>query len=749
MTKFQPVLLQPKLLEATARIKKTGSSQKEQDHERRPELNKAVPKTAIEEEFPIEVSLYVQPPEQPDKKAVEKTEEAGGIQKDEEKPLLDTGEDTDIVANTVEDTGEDTDTVASTVEDTGEDTDTVVNTVEHTGEQPEVDEGVAAGEKMVSDTKDSFLAKTGHAAVSEPWGELFAQAVSLHKLGVEGDRDSVKEAFKLLEKLRELAPQNTLVEAYYGSATSLLGRDAVNPTERFNKAIRGLKILDSVVAHEPESVEIRTLRAYVCYRLPENFFHRTGTAVEDLSYLAARYDSDPPFSHEFYCQVLFDLGAAYKRLSQSREAESTWQKLLSVTRDPKYIELLRAEGFQAASLIPAQDTEKKNKPLDEEIEKKLAEGIKLRDLALKGDPEASHKAFSFFKKALAANPDSPLAKAYYADCMSLAARDSADPGEMFSTPIKASKIIDSAVNSSPDDARIRMIRAYHCFRLPEAFFHRTAPAIADFEYLIQMHEKDRSVFPSETYWQLLYDLSVAYQRLGLEEEASSTRKKLLSLKPGPRFKAMINESSGPAPARSTLEQLTPDNREAFYQEGFRLHDLGVAGNRAASKMALDLWQKAYEAYPGDTVARAYFGSSMALVGRDSTEPNAIFGNAIKGLVHLNRAISRDRNNPRIRLLRAYLAYSLPEVFFHQTKRAVKDFKFLKMVCEQEDSIFSRDLYHKILYDLGVAYQRTSDTEKAQKVWAKLLKEDSDPKYKALLKERMGTGDEDQPQKNNK
>ncbi|MCL5057512.1 MAG: tetratricopeptide repeat protein [Actinobacteria bacterium] len=709
MTEFQPVLSQPYLIEATAKI--TGHSQKEQAHERRLELNKAVPKTALEEEYPLEVPLCVQPPEQPDKKAVEETEEAGGSKKEEEKPVLDTGEDN--------------------------------------GEQPEMGEGCVVGEKMASDTKDSLPAQIAHGYAGEPWGELFTQAVNLHKLGVEGDQDAVKEAHKLLEKLRSLAPKNTLAEAYYGSATSLLGRDAANPTERFNKAIRGLKILDSVVAREPESIEIRTLRAYVCYRLPENFFHRTGTAVEDLSYLAARYEGDPSFSQDFYCQVLFDLGASYKRLSQDQEAESTWQKLLSSAKDPKYIELLRAEGFHAAGLIPAQDTGQKTKPQDGKIEKKLAEGIKLRDLALKGDTEASRKAFSFFKKAMAANPDEPLARAYYADCMSLAARDSADPGEMFSTPIKASKIMDSAVNSSPGDVRIRMIRAYHCFRLPEAFFRRTAPAIADFEHLIQMHEKDQSVFPTETYWQLLYDLSVAYQRLRLEEEALSTRKKLLSLNPDSKFKALIDENGGHELVRGPLEQLSPDNREAFYQEGFRLHDLGVAGNPAASKMALDLWQKAYEANPGDTVARAYYGSSMALAGRDSAEPNAIFGNAIKGLVHLNRAISRDRNNPRIRLLRAYLAYSLPEVFFHQTKRAIKDFRFLKMVCEQEDSVFPRELYHKILYDLGAAYQRTGDSEKAQKVWGKLMKDSPDSKYKALLQERMGAGDEDQPEENNK
>lgn len=739
MTEFQPVPSQPDIADQTAKIKQAGHSQNELDHEPGLKISKIVFKAAMEKEYPIEVPLCAQWPEQlpekPNQETLGEIKNPFDMKTGDREPITDTGENTP----------------AQPALETGAAGGELTVSGNGTPDTEEIapDTGGTGGDQVTSDTGGGSREPAYYYAGNEPWAELFVQAVKLHKQGIEGDKDAVREAHKILEQLREKNPENALVEAYYGSATSLLGRDAVNPMERFNKAIRGLKILDSVVAREPENTEIRTLRAYVCYRLPENFFHRTGTAVEDLSWLAGHYDSNPgAFSQDFYCQILFDLGASYKRLGQDQKAGSTWQKLLSLTQNPKYIDLLRAEGFHPACLIPARDAGQKARPQNGETEKLLAEGIALRELALKGDTGASHKAFSFFKKAMAANPDNPLVKAYYADCMSLAARDSADPGEMFSTPIKASKIMDSAVNSSPDDVSIRMIRAYHSFRLPEAFFRRTAPALADFEYLVQAYEKDRSVFPADTYFQLLYDLSLAYRRLGLEEEASATREKLRSLNPGPKFRAMLDENSGHQPVRRPLEELTPDNREAFYEEGFRLHDLGVAGNREAAKASLELWQKAYETNPGDTLARAYYGSSMALVGRDSTEPNAIFGNAIKGLVHLNRAISRDRNNPRIRLLRAYLAYSLPEVFFHQTKRAIKDFRFLKMLCEQENSVFPRERYHKILYDLGMAYQRTGDDERAKKTWAKLLKENPDSRYKTMLAERMGTGSEDQSQENN-
>jgi tetratricopeptide (TPR) repeat protein len=296
------------------------------------------------------------------------------------------------------------------------------------------------------------------------------------------------------------------------------------------------------------------------------------------------------------------------------------------------------------------------------------------------------------------------------------------------------------VNSSPDDVRIRLLRAYQSFRLPEAFFRRTASAIADFEYLAGRYEKDSSVFSRETYHQILYDLGVAQRRLGMQEESSRVWKKLLSLRPNAKYKAMIEKERGDNLFRGPFRRPSLENRDAYYKEATRLHDLGVAGNKTAVKLALDMWQKAYEKNPGDALARAYYGSSLALSGRDATDPNTMFSGGIKGLVHINRALSRDRNNHRIRLLRAYLAYSLPEAFFHQTQRAVKDFRRLAMAYEMDQSIFSREVYLKLLYDLGEAYQRTGDNERAQKVWSRLLSENPGPKYVELLRAKVGNAE---------
>jgi hypothetical protein len=90
----------------------------------------------------------------------------------------------------------------------------------------------------------------------------------------------------------------------------------------------------------------------------------------------------------------------------------------------------------------------------------------------------------------------------------------------------------------------------------------------------------------------------------MEEEESSVWEKLLSKNPDTKYKEKINDmqSHSVNPAQYVLWS----NKEAFYQEGKRLHAFGVAGNKEAVKRALDVWQQAYQAYPNDPVAHGYY-----------------------------------------------------------------------------------------------------------------------------------------------
>jgi tetratricopeptide (TPR) repeat protein len=375
-----------------------------------------------------------------------------------------------------------------------------------------------------------------------------------------------------------------------------------------------------------------------------------------------------------------------------------------------------------------------NKHIQEGIDKLPEEAIDLYIQAFSGDKKAADKACDYFKRAHLADPGNPLIKVYYADCLSLAGSYEKTAEIMIGKAIQAMKMFDSVVNSNRDNINFRFMRAYHSFRLPEAFFHRTNVAIIDFEYLIERYENDPTVFSEEIYWQLLYDLGLANVKIELPEDAKEIWEKLLSKNPPKKYKKMIEEHLGngkkanPWALRNYAAPLEEDGR--------RLHALAVAGNKQAVKMALEVWKQVYQANPQDPVAQAYYGSCLALSAKDVKENKTLFTDTISGLMLLNGAVDSAPDNPEILTLRGFLAYSLPEAFFELTPKAIEDFEKVKMAYEKDNSVISQELYHEILYHLGIAYNRVGMDWKAKLVWTELLMKNPDLKYQISLSGRV-------------
>jgi len=195
------------------------------------------------------------------------------------------------------------------------------------------------------------LSEGGKTMDEQSSSDIFTEAVNLHNIGVEGDKEAVKKAYKIFKKICADDPRDCLAEAYLGSITALLGRDEIDPNKRFRLALDGLKILDRAVSKEPDNIEIRILRGFVSHRLPEMYFHRKATAIEDFNYVISRYERNKKvLSRDFYCKILFELGLDYKELDRTGDAQSTWEKLLNVSDDPGYAELLKQEGFDIAGV---------------------------------------------------------------------------------------------------------------------------------------------------------------------------------------------------------------------------------------------------------------------------------------------------------------------------------------------------------------------------------------------------------------
>lgn len=363
----------------------------------------------------------------------------------------------------------------------------------------------------------------------------------------------------------------------------------------------------------------------------------------------------------------------------------------------------------------------------------MDEGLKFYELAVKGSRQDLKKAFDFFEALYNEDPSDPDITAYYADCLSLMSRDSTDTNTLFGNAIKSIKLFDEAINADPENMNIRILRVKQSLRLPESFFKRTATAINDLEFLLDKYEKNSGSVSEEQYFEILYLFGKCYLRLGMKEEAMANWNRLIEVgSDSPYHNLVDQEMKNIASAAYKIDIKATSDLARLFKEGIRLHNLGVEGNADAAVKAKEVLQKVYDQAQKNPLVEAYYGSSIALVGKYSTDSQTMFGSAIQGMKLLNHAVEADSSNPKLRYLRGNLLYSLPESFFHTSEKAAKDFKFVAAEHERNPDILSKDKYWQMLYDLGVCYERMNQTEQALKVWKKLLRITNDPKYQELL-----------------
>ncbi|RLL40614.1 hypothetical protein D8M04_18895 [Oceanobacillus piezotolerans] len=161
------------------------------------------------------------------------------------------------------------------------------------------------------------------------------------KKAANGDKDAVNTAHEIFLKLRKAEPSNALYEAYYGMTMMLIARNKKIPLSRLKESIAGMKILDGAVRAAPHDSRIRLLRGRAASRLPEEYFHRAKTVIEDYTFLIEREMQKEGFLRtEEYLQVIYQLGEAYSRIGQNQAAVMCWKRLMNETQDPDFLRLL-------------------------------------------------------------------------------------------------------------------------------------------------------------------------------------------------------------------------------------------------------------------------------------------------------------------------------------------------------------------------------------------------------------------------
>jgi tetratricopeptide (TPR) repeat protein len=194
------------------------------------------------------------------------------------------------------------------------------------------------------------------------FNERLDKIIALYKKGAKGSQTAVQEANQLLERLRLDYPDHPHAEAYHGSTMLLIARDKTNPMDRLKWAKNGLKLLDKAVAAAPHDSRIRYLRGRSAYRLPEKYFQRTRTVIEDYTFLIDRESlQEGMLGANDYMKLSYELGEAYRRIGHNEDAVRCWSKLEQQTQDPAFRQLLRKklqslEGKPSVEHIPDNDS---------------------------------------------------------------------------------------------------------------------------------------------------------------------------------------------------------------------------------------------------------------------------------------------------------------------------------------------------------------------------------------------------------
>jgi tetratricopeptide (TPR) repeat protein len=170
---------------------------------------------------------------------------------------------------------------------------------------------------------------------------LLKLGILYHNLGVEGDKEAVKKAKNLFEKLLELEPQNVEALAWYGSVLTLRGRDVWFPVSKLSYVNNGIEKMDKAVELAPDNINVRMIRANNSLNLP-GAFHRIEIAITDFEYLLTLSQKrQQAFSESLLTKIFLGLGRAYKKRGDIIKARENWQKAVELLPNSKEAEMAR------------------------------------------------------------------------------------------------------------------------------------------------------------------------------------------------------------------------------------------------------------------------------------------------------------------------------------------------------------------------------------------------------------------------
>ena len=163
--------------------------------------------------------------------------------------------------------------------------------------------------------------------------------------------------------------------------------------------------------------------------------------------------------------------------------------------------------------------------------------------------------------------------------------------------------------------------------------------------------------------------------------------------------------------------------------GVAYHHKAVEGDKKAVKEAEKLFKNALQIEPENPVILAWYGSVLTMKGRDAWSPISKLRYVDQGIKKMDEAVKNTPDDITIRMIRASNSLALPG-FLGRVDFAISDCEYLLKLREKSPESFPDEILPQIYHNLGMAYQKKGEKEKAREALEKAteLSPESDTEY---------------------
>jgi hypothetical protein len=165
-----------------------------------------------------------------------------------------------------------------------------------------------------------------------------------------------------------------------------------------------------------------------------------------------------------------------------------------------------------------------------------------------------------------------------------------------------------------------------------------------------------------------------------------------------------NNENNKSKRKVSKDNLEGKSQQELFNDAVELYQRAVSGNGKCARQAVDLFKHLSDQVPGNSLIMAYYGASNVLMGRYEKIPMRKGTWINNGLDIIDKAVSKDPYNTKIRILRAYACFHLP-AFFNRISTTINDFEYLLAQNEREPGCISEHIARKIKSDLEVARKK--------------------------------------------